>query len=152
MKQEDKELLLRDLCARLPYGVKVQTTYINQKTKERSDIGIDVLTTTEISLLIDSYEEHKPYLFPLSSMTEEQKKELFELCRFCIEEDWEGKKREVYAIEISSRADPAYCYDHNFYMWGVDVRAIDWLIKNHFDYRGLIPMGLAINATGLNIY
>ena len=75
MTQNEKELLLKDLCCRLPYGVKVQTTYINPQTKERKDIGTDVLSTVEISMLIDGYEEHKPYLFPLSSMTEEQEKE-----------------------------------------------------------------------------
>lgn len=73
MTQEEKQLLLVDLSARLPYGVKVQTTFINQKTKKRSDIGIDILTTTEISLLIDGFEEHKPFLYPMSSMTKEQK-------------------------------------------------------------------------------
>ena len=72
MTQNEKELLLKDLCCRLPYGVKVQTTYINPQTKERKDIRTDVLSTVEISMLIDGYEEHKPNLFPLSSMTEEQ--------------------------------------------------------------------------------
>ena len=122
MTQEDKDLLLKDLCGRLPYGVKVQTTYINPRTKERTDIGTDVLSTVEISMLIDGYEEHKPYLFPLSSMTEEQEKEYNNLnC-------WE-----------------LGCFPHT-------EEALDYLIANHFDYRGLIPMGLAIDATGLNIY
>ena len=75
MNREEKDLLLKDLCARLPFGVKVQTTYINLKCGERKDLGIDVLTTVEISMLIDGIEEHKPYLFPLSSMTDEQEKE-----------------------------------------------------------------------------
>ena len=122
MTQEDKDLLLKDICGRLPYGVKVQTTYINPRTKERTDIGTDVLSTVEISMLIDGYEEHKPYLFPLSSMTEEQEKEYNNLnC-------WE-----------------LGCFPHT-------EEALDYLIANHFDYRGLIPMGLAIDATGLNIY
>ena len=127
MTQEQKELLLKDLCARLPYGVKVQTTYINPQTKERKDIGTDVLSTVEISMLIDGYEEHKPYLFPLTSMSDEQKVIYGDLC---------------YAI-IHSLA------------WDMQAALnvlVDWLNKNHFDYRGLIQKGLAIDATNLNIY
>ena len=159
MTQEDKELLLQDLCARLPYRVKCsfgvddavyEITGVNPTCCGASEIqATHVKSSVNGDFRLNSC---KPYLFPLSSMTEEQKQELFELCRFCIEEDWEGKKREVYAIAISSRADPAYCFDHNFYMWGVDIRAIDWLNKNHFDYRGLIEKGLAIDCTNLNIY
>ena len=127
MTQEQKDLLIKDLCARLPYGVKVQTTYINPRTKERTDIGTDVLSTVEISMLIDGYEEHKPYLFPLSSMTEEQKIIYGDLC---------------YAI-IHSLA------------WDMQValnELNDWLNKNHFDHNNLIPMDLALDATNLNIY
>ena len=127
MKQEQKELLLKDLCARLPYGVKVQTTYISSQTKERTDIGTDVLSTVEISMLIEGYEEHKPYLFPMSSMTEEQKIIYGDLC---------------YAIIHSLAWD----------MQAALNELVDWLNENHFDYNNLIPMDLAIDATGLNIY
>ena len=127
MKQEQKELLLKDLCARLPYGVKVQTTYISPQTKERTDIGTDVLSTVEISMLIEGYEEHKPYLFPLSSMTEEQKIIYGDLC---------------YAIIHSLAWD----------MQAALNELVDWLNENHFDYNNLIPMGLSLDATGLNIY
>ena len=146
MTQEQKQLLLIDLCARLPYGVKVQTTYINPRTKERTDIGTDVLSTVEISMLIDGYEEHKPYLFPLSSMSDEQAKELFNIFGLVCpstEEDY---------IKINE------CTGITFFLCqGFDVethldKLIDWLNKNHFDYRGLIPKGLANDATGLNIY
>lgn len=130
MTQEEKEILLKDLCSRLPYGCKVQTTYINQKTKERSDIGIDTLSTVEISMLIEGYEEHKPYLFPLSSMTEEQQKKLFD---------------QLVDLELKAINDEI---DH------IQATAfeVDFYNKHHFDWRGLIPMGLAIDATGLNIY
>ena len=131
--KEDKELLLRDLCARLPYGVKVQTTYIMQ-SGERKDIGIDILTTVEISMLIEGAEEHKPYLFPLSSMTEEQKYicpiGVGNLETFIEKESWSYLELNFDSI----------------------LRFIDWLNKNNFDYRGLIEKGLAIDATGLNIY
>lgn len=135
MKQKDKELLLKDICSRLPYGVKVQTTYINLKSGERKDIGIDVLTTVEISMLIDGIEEHKPYLFPMSSMTEEQKKEYESLC---IKETSEYS--DLYGI--------IFAKDHYY----DTVESIDYLYKNHIDVRGLIPLGLAIDCTNLNIY
>lgn len=127
MTQEQKELLLKDICARLPYGVKVQTTYINPRTKERKDIGTDVLSTVEISMLIDGYEEHKPYLFPLESMTEEQKIIYGDLC---------------YAIIHSLAWDTQAALNE----------LVDWLNENHFDYNNLIPMGLANDCTNLNIY
>ena len=127
MTQEEKDLLLKDLCCRLPYGVKVQTTYINPQTKERKDIGTDVLSTVEISMLIDGYEEHKPYLFPLTSMSDEQKVIYGDLC---------------YAIIHSLAWDTQAALNE----------LNDWLNKNHFDYNNLIPKGLAIDATGLNIY
>ena len=124
MKQNEKDLLLKDLCSRLPYGVKVQTTYINPQTKERKDIGMDVLSTVEISMLIEGAEEHKPYLFPLSSMTEEQKEEHKDLL------------------------DNQYTFDANGNIFTLQ----DFYCKYHIDYRGLIPKGLAIDCTNLNIY
>ena len=127
MTQEEKDLLLKDLCCRLPYGVKVQTTYINPQTKERKDIGTDVLSTVEISMLIDGYEEHKPYLFPLTSMSEEQKVIYGDLC---------------YAIIHSLAWDTQAALNE----------LVDWLNENHFDYNNLIPMGLANDCTNLNIY
>ena len=78
----------------------------------------------------------KPYLFPLSSMTEEQKK--------YISNKW--GINEEFDFEI----DPNW--GEYFVELGYTVEFIDWLNKNHFDYRGLIPMGLAIDATNLNIY
>lgn len=89
---------------------------------------------------------YKPYLFPLSSMSEEQAKELFNIFGLVCpstEEDY---------IKINE------CTGITFFLCqGFDVethldKLIDWLNKNHFDYRGLIPKGLANDATGLNIY
>ena len=90
-------------------------------------------------------EDVKPYLFPLSSMTEEQLIELKEFADLKYEHntlelvEWDGncKTLEFWLEEI-----PSHCV----------IKVFDWLNKNHFDYRSLIEKGLAIDATGLNIY
>lgn len=134
MKQEDKDLLLLDLCSRLPYGVKVESVFINPDTKEHKSYGIEVFNATSLLMIRDGLGEFKPYLFPLSSMTEEQKY----ICPI-------GVGNLETFIEKESWAYLELSFDSI-------LRFIDWLNKNHFDYRGLIPMGLANNATGLNIY
>lgn len=118
MTQEDKELLLKDLCARLPYGVIIQ---IKDWTVLDAELKIGHINRLQINDV-----ELKPYLFPMSSMTEEQK--MFLRCQnWCI------------AINTSGIVETT-------------IEGLDWLNKNHFDYRGLIPMGLALDATNLNIY
>ena len=121
MTQEDKELLLRDLCARVPYGVKVQymnNIFVIDYVSSYEEVKLDIPDNYTVGI-----SEVKPYLFPLSSMTEKQKKEYQ-----YITERW------MY--------DPSYSISDS----------TDWRNKNHFDYRGLIKKDLAIDATGLNIY
>ena len=128
MTQEDKKLLLKDLCARLPYGVKCIVTKSRIEEGQKGDMGKLVCICLEgVNCISDipffsEFGNFKPYLFPLSSMTEEQEKEY----------------NNLNCYELG-------CFPHT-------EEALDYLIKNHFDYRGLIEMGLAINATGLNIY
>ena len=152
MIQEDKELLLKDLCSRLPYEVigkcELDTSY---------DTSFDTIFQTHkfdaviyglkeellfVTPLIEDMDEQEfaneevadgvdildfiPYLFPLSSMTEEQK-------MFLKQQNW------CIAISTSGTVETT-------------IEGIDWLNKNHFDYRGLIEKGLAIDATNLNIY
>ena len=138
MTQEDKELLLKDLCVRLPYGVKVKTNNINVlKLGTHTRVG---------EYITDVTEPCKPYLFPLSSMTEEQTKEVHNLIYQGISKsadettEWLKTRKENDLRPITL----------NYIL--SDRLVIDWFCKNHFDYRGLIPMGLAINATDLNIY
>ena len=141
MTQENKELLLKDLTARLSYGVKIALknngSYHHENVAKKGDVTIDKLKGFNgryFSIYHDNpldwdwydsdidVENIKPYLFPMSSMTDEQKEEFDRLYTFdalIIEPQWE---------------------------------LIDWLNQNHFDYRGLISMGLALDATGLNIY
>ena len=124
MTQEEKELLLKDLCARLHYGVKGIITYNGDKNifTVKGIFNILFLSDTECCHV----EDFRPYLFPLSSMTEEQK-------MFLKQQNW------CIAISTSGTVETT-------------IEGIDWLNKNHFDYRGLIEKGLAIDATGLNIY
>lgn len=137
MTLEQKELLLKDLCSRLPYGVKFRYKFINNFFHEdyTTDMLKGVLPPYHIihsTLVGDDYlkieeDEVKPYLFPLSSMTEEQKKE----------------------FDISMDMGYAAAYNEEI---NCANRMIDFFNKNHFDYRGLIPKGLALDATNLNIY
>ena len=123
----DKELLLKDICARLPYNVICQVEFkengkYNSKVMLLSGIFTDEAYFTTKGGSIYS-NEYKPYLFPLSSMTDEQKQEYQH-----ITERW--------------------MYDSSYSI----SDSIDWLNAHHFDYRNLIQMNLAIDATGLNIY
>ena len=131
MTQEDKMLLIKDLSSRLPYGVHVQ--HISGVSGVLHDISIfhkydendnicDVICYTDFLGGSIGIEQFKPYLFPLSSMTEEQEKEY----------------NNLNCYELG-------CFPHS-------EEALDYLTKNHFDYRHLIEKGLAIDATGLNIY
>jgi hypothetical protein len=141
MTQQEKDLLIKDLCSRLPYGVKCEDGYGN--VLELNGINNPNTVTFKCSdktFWSTNLDECKPYLFPLSSMTEEQKSYLYFNTNF--EVDMFGK------LVVKMDADDNYLYtDLSDY-----TSIINWLIENKFDYQGLIPMGLAIDATGLNIY
>lgn len=150
MRTEHKELLLRDLSARLPYGVKVGTTD-NDDSLENVWDTLWYNTFTEDVKLTHSIEdadkivdisEIKPYLFPLSSMTEEQYNSLHELgildnCSH----SYEYVNPHIHGVSFIFKQFKTYSLD-----------LIEWLNKNHFDYHGLIEKGLAIDATNLDIY
>ena len=124
MTQENKELLFKDLSARLPYHVKCKVWLEDGTTEEGLlDLQHNYGNVLQDAFYYDKIKDIKPYLLPMSSMTEEQYDEFINTCTFL-----RGSK------------------------FGWTDRTFDWLNKNHFDYRGLIPMGLANNATGLNIY
>ena len=127
MTQEDKELLLKDLCARLDTnlvcsiyrtddeGVGYRDEILHGYCK--GDIWYEFYFREDCSIGIDNVSKIKPYLFPLSSIT---KKTLEEL--------------------------NAYIDIKNAYV------AVEFFNSHHIDYRGLIEKGLAIDATGLNVY
>ena len=133
MTQEEKDLLLKDLCARLPYGVKCNVPYLKD-IRALASIQYDAENTLfdfwdnnesycRLQLFLS---EFKPYLFPLSSMTEEHQKEMSSFDPFQTEET---KTLGQWAFHL-----------------------VDFYNKHHFDYRGLIEKGLALDATELNIY
>lgn len=124
MKQEDKELLLKDLCARLPYYTKLYSEYAGDNWA--------ILTPVVYSHTANCSPDEiriKPYLFPLSSMTEEQKKEFDQLLEL-----------ELKAVNDEINHTQATVFEVDFYN------------KHHLDWRGLIPKGLALDASGKNIY
>ena len=131
MTEKEKDLLLKDLCSRLntnlvcsiyradDYGIgyrnEILYGYCNIDGWDEFYFGEDCGTG------VDSISKIKPYLLPMSSMTDKQFKEYLEL-------------------------------EHSGNMEHLSIPLLDWLNKNHFDYRGLIEKGLAIDATELNIY
>lgn len=130
MTQEQKELLIKDLCARLDtnlvcsiyriddYGVGYRDEILSGYCK--GDIWNEFYFGDDCGIAIDNVSKIKPYLIPLSKMTDEQKREEYEICKE--------------------------------YIIGYESDLIDFYNRNHIDYRGLIAQDLAIDATGLNIY
>lgn len=113
MTREDKQLLLKDLCARLPYGVIVQFEGWNPEKLSEVNLSTNVYNGMGGLPL--------PYLRPMSSMTKEE--------RLVYEQRLHDVGRSIDVID----ADDV-------------VSHIDWLNAHHFDFRGLIPMGLALEA------
>ena len=128
MTQEDKSLLLQDLCARLPYGVKIHHGIPTLLISIKSDRdGMKIITEGSYGEHIFDIEDMKPCLRPMSSITEEEKKEAHRL--FTV------------------------LYDRNDVICGIQINSFvqlgtvtEWLNAHHFDYRGLIEKGLALKA------
>lgn len=139
MTTEDKELLLKDLCARLPYGVKIS---VDDKVETVQGINILDTVVEYDSWLSSDIEEVKPYLFPLSNMTEEQYKEWGDLSGEPLDE----------ILTRNAKGEIMSTLEHHLLVAKSSTEPVNYCYKNHFDINGLIPMGLAIDATGLNIY
>lgn len=134
MTQEDKQLLLKDLCARLPYKCKCKAskgiTHWHKLTLNPETID---------KIIDDYYDEIKPYLRPMSSMTEEEWKEFSVFIG----------KTEMYIQQIRMDADSMsnpIIGGFKCVYWGLFDKCIDWLLAHHFDFRGLIEKGLALEA------
>ena len=144
MTEQEKQLLFQDLCARLPYGVKCGIlTHPNFRLphwKKENDLwyhGRPQAHTIDIRILgVNPIDCFYPFLRPMSSMTEEEKKDFIEVSCYEVEETVNGRHYEYYLKDYVGTTDNPTCnYD-----------AIDWLNQHHFDYRGLIEKGLALEA------
>lgn len=138
MTKREKDLFLKDLCARLPYNVKV---LYNNKV-----YSIDYISAIYEEIKLDTCNNYtlnisnvKPYLFPLSSITKEQ---LFEVQEILGKNEIETKDGFLHIVDS----------DRNTISYSEIIVLLEWFYKNHFDINNLIPMKLAIDATGLNIY
>ena len=120
MTQEQKELLLKDLCARLPYGVRVHLVF-DENLQVTRELGLNSLHD-----IMFGNANGKPYLRPMSSMTEEEKKD---------------RDNIVEAVYDGAVIDDEF---ENV------IKYVDWLNAHHFDYHDLIPMNLAIEVTEEN--
>ena len=128
MTQEEKQLLLKDLCARLVYGVVVNAQYKDGegwKTEDRKLLGLYTDGQVYVDAVYTNIENIKPYLRPMSSMTEEEIKEAENISRLKYIDGTFAELRQFTLI------------NDNF---------VDWLNSHHFDYRGLIEKGLALEA------
>ena len=169
MTQEEKDLLLRDLCARLPYGVvgqcEIDASYdtsfdtIPQTHKFNAIVYCIKEDLLFVSPMIENQDElefaneeiangvdildFKPYLFPLSSMTEEMIEEFNNLFNGSFQYFNQGV---ISASRIWDRNEAVFVGELEC------SKLIDWFNAHHIDYRGLIEKGLAIDATGLNVY
>ena len=126
MTHTEKELLMNDLSCRIPYGVIVNVNGLsNVKLTSVSwygEVGVD-----DGSTYLYPISEVRPYLFPMSSMTDEDKEEYCQL-----------QQRVIYNSKGLVNEDVA--------------KYINWCHKKHLDINNLIPIGLAIDATDLNLY
>ena len=141
-QEEKKDLLLRDLCARLPYGVKVKLGDNPNifDLEYRIKFAVMYGDSDKLEDILDII-NIKPYLFPLSSLTEEQRNNI---CELLLDTQ---KKVSPYG-EINTKG----C--DNLFISSVKQSnaLINYCLTNHLDINGLIEEGLAIDATGLNIY
>ena len=129
MTQEEKQLLFKDLCARLPYGVKVDVNFY-YATKE---LSCDLLQD-----FISDEKSVRPYLRPMSSMTNEEQRELQSFFPGCSGNQWLDIEKETIEIFECSSTMTLYLNDSK--------RVIDFFNSHHIDYLGFIEDGLALEA------
>ena len=129
MTQEEKQLILKDLSARLPYGVKIMFSHNGFRWDWEQTLD-EITKCEDGEYAVNGWGIHgiKPYLRPMSSMTEEEKKVV---CSMNGLSDTELNDRTEYP---------------NMYVQNYTIETFDYFNEHHLDYRGLIPMGLALEA------
>ena len=145
MTKEQKDLLIQDLCGRLPYGVKC-TSGVDDAILIVNGINPDCCGASEVQVTYErsginfdsTISAIRPYLFPMSSITEEQEEELKNIY-YSFDGMFQYTERIFDRIPFSKM---------KYFPYQIE----EFFNKNHIDYRGLIPLGLANDATGLNIY
>ena len=131
MTKEEKQLFLKELCTRLPYGTIYNDIH--------GDSMVTYIDLEEACVYLPDFDECrriediKPYLRPMSSMTEEERKELRKLCEEDLSE-FAGFIKDGHGLS----RDGLYMFDK--------CRQLDFCLSHHLDFRGLIPMGLALEA------
>ena len=138
MTKQEKQLLIIDLCARLPYGVKIKFDNIIKET---------VFTISELGYLFDSNRNIIPYLRPVSSMTD---KEIADAVKYIYNTDKviytsNGDDGLGFYAEVGNGTRIKF-NEIEFKLGYYGPKGIDWLNAHHFDYRGLIEKGLALEA------
>lgn len=154
MTNKEIELLLLDLSYRLPHGVKFH--YFSEFADGEDPEFDNTITVIDIADWQILDEDHKewirvrqimPYLRPMSSMTEEEARTIFEISGY--------KSKDILQIKITddyleAEIDDGFCSFELHFIWYNEIvnsiQILDFLVSNHFDYRGLIPMGLALEA------
>jgi hypothetical protein len=138
MSQEERKLLITDLTSRIDYGVICMIERVDDFGSRWRNEKLTGFVNEEdgcfyfdfgYGLTVEFAEKVKPYLRPMSSMTEEEQKEL-----------------EKIIDGILGYKARNYFHSEDDYKWNTLYEAIDWLNKHHFDYRGLIEKGLALEA------
>lgn len=148
MKKEEKQLLLQDLCARLPYKVKVSIKGIN--TDQKPWIGTLLCKDLDCFIHDVAYEYIKPYLRPLPLMTKSEALEIAKLLLF-------ADKRQILNVATDDKGiniivdDGVSSTEGIFYYYDEIVKSLeifDYLNAKHFDVRGILPKGLGVAAVG----
>ena len=136
MTKEEKDLIFKDLCARLPCHVRCKIWLKDGTTEEGLlDLKHNYGDVLQDAFYYDKIKDIKPYLRPMSSMTEEEKREYFSFI---------GGERPFDSDFSAYPIEYKFIYEHDINSY------IDWLNAHHFDYRGLIERGLAIEVTEEN--
>lgn len=139
MTQEEKQLLLKDLCTRLPYGVKATTTsngwkdvyIVSGYNNDRIYLDCQIYDEGDDEWLIESV---KPYLRSMSNLTDEEKDEFDSL--------WNDGFGEALDAQLNGQNDLSV----KTLEITASYKSIQWLLEHHFDFMGLIPKGLALEA------